>query len=323
MGYVVGAIAGFILAYIAGEVLLHSFQAGLFPGVALALWIGTAISHDAKEEKLNLLFPIPLKYELPVKQAFAKVKKVIKEFSYDYGTTFRIHPTNPSQDRKIFADMTWTDVDEVAEPTQHDFGKTRKTPVKRHIRLEIYFRSVDQNSTVVEIRWYPRAEGLNSRACEPILRRVNEEIEAALGEATTDLPPKQPWIPPVWLHIATIACVGLYILAAAQNFQNQWKDRTSIDEKNQKQIERWKREKATLDKNKEEWKSFKKTFRPPPAIRKRPVFSKPGPPPGLQNSFPLNKGLDPNKSLFKKNWTIPKGNYNKKTDLKDFIGGGK
>ena len=279
MGFVVGAIAGFVLAYFAGEVLVHDFQTGLLPGAALALWIGSAINHDAKEEKLNLLFPIPLKYEVPVKQAFAKVKKVIREFSYEYGTTFRIHPTNPSQERKILADMTWTDIDEVAEPTQHDFGRTRKEPVKRHIRLEVYFRSPDQNSTVVEIRWYPKAEGLNPRACEPILRKVNSELEAVLGEGTTDLPPKQPWIPPVWLHIATIACIGLYVLTASSQIDNLWAKANDLEEKARKEDKRWAEDLEKVQSAKHQWESFKKSYRPPSPRSRDSIFSNPQPPP--------------------------------------------
>lgn len=275
-----------VLAYIAGQVLLHDFQAGLIPGLALALWIGSAINHDAKEEKLNMLCPIPLKYPLPVKQAYPKVKKLVREYTHNYGRSFKIHPTNPSQTKELKADMTWTDTDEVADPSPNDYGKVRKTSVQRHIRLEIYFKSPDTDSTVVEIRWYPVAEGLNPRACELVIKEVNEQIRQLLGEGTTDLPPKQPWIPPVWLHVTTIACVALYVLVAIGRAGALWDELQPMHERNAAQEKTWKQKLADLEAEEAEWRRFKKTFRPPaPGKPHDPstIFLPPQPPPGYNS----------------------------------------
>lgn len=312
MGYVVGAFAGLVLASIAGQFLLHDFQAGLIPGLALALWIGSAINHDAKEEKLNLLCPIPLKYPLPVKQAYPKVKKLIREYTHNYGRSFKIHPTNPSQTKELKADMTWTDTDEVADPSPNDYGKTRKTSVQRHIRLEIYFKSPDTDSTVIEIRWYPVAEGLNPRACEPVIREVNEQIRQLLGEGTTDLPPKQPWIPPVWLHIATIACIALYVLVAIGKAGALWDELQPMHEKNAEQEKSWKQKLADLEAEEAEWQRFKKTFRPPePGKPHDPesIFLPPQPPPSHNSpstgSFSEQLFSKPKPSILKNSSTRP------------------
>lgn len=289
MGYVVGAFAGLVLASIAGQFLLHDFQAGLIPGLALALWIGSAINHDAKEEKLNMLFPIPLKYPVPVKQAYPKVKKLIREYTYQYGRSFKIHPTNPSQTKELKADMTWTDTDEVADPSPNDFGKVRKTSVQRHIRLEIYFKPLDTDSTVVEIRWYPVAEGLSPRACEPVIKEVTEQIRQLLGEGTTDLPPKQPWIPPVWLHVTTIACVAIYVLVAIGKAGALWDELQPMHERNTEQEKNWKQKLADLEAEEAEWQRFKKTFNPPaPGKPHDPetIFLPPQPPPNYDNPIP-------------------------------------
>lgn len=302
MGYVVGAIVGLILAGITGQFLLHNFQAGLAPGLALALWIGTAINHDAKEEKLNMLFPIPLKYPIHVKKAYPEVKKLIREYTYQFGKSFKIHPTNPSQTRELKADMKWTDTDEVAEPTQNDYGKVRKTSVERHIRLEIYFKSPDADSTIVEIRWYPMAEGLNPRACEPVIKEINNSIQQLLGEGKTDLPPKQPWIPPVWLHITTIICIGFYVLAAVGKAGALWEELKPLEDSKTSSEERWQKQLDDFKSEKAQWDKFKSSFKPPSPIEQRSrneIFLEPQPPPSYQHSKPsiLDRIYSPSNKL--------------------------
>lgn len=303
MGYVVGAIAGLILAGFAGQFLLHDFQSGLLPGLALALWIGSFINHDAKEEKLNMLFPIPFTYPMPVKQAFPKIKKTLREFTHDYGKSFKLHKTNPSQSKEIKADMTWTDTDEVPDPTQNDYGKVRKTTVKRHIRLEIYFSAPTPDSTTVEIRWYPMAEGLNPRACEPIIKKVNEEILALLGEGTTKYPAKQPWIPPSWLHISTAVCIGLYVLTAFSHYGNVWKRANDLQIKADKKRDEWITNKKNLEAVVQQWDEFKRNYKPTAPTRIRDaneIFGKPEPPPDYQTDRLLNPKMPDNSWLFKK-----------------------
>lgn len=289
MGYVAGAFVGLIVAAITGQFLLHDFKAGLLPGLAIALWIGNAIEHDSKEEKLNMLFPIPLKYSIPVKQAYPQIKKLIREYTYQYGKTFKIHPTNPSQSRELKADMKWTDTDEVIEPTANDYGKVRKTSVERHIRLEIYFRSPEADSTIIEIRWYPMAEGLNPRACEPVIKEINNHIQQLLGEGKTDLPPKQPWIPPVWLHLAVIVCLGLYVLSAFNKTAALWEELKPLEESQTSSEKNWQKKLDDLKAEKAEWDSFKGGFNPPPPTKPRDVnkiFLEPQPPPSSQIQKP-------------------------------------
>ena len=292
-----------MLAGFAGHFLLHDFQSGLLPGLALALWIGSAINHDVKEEKLNMFFPIPYTYPIPVKQVFPKIKKHLREFTHEYGKSFKIHKTNPSQSKEIKADMTWTDTDEVSDPSPNDYGKVRKTTVKRHIRLEIYFSSPDPDSTTVEIHWYPKAEGLNPRACEPVIRKVNEEIQALLGDGTTKYPAKQPWIPPAWLHITTIVCIGLYVLTALGNYGKVWEPVDELQKQADAKRDEWIGKKRFMEDQIKQWEEFKRTYTPPAPERPRDlsdIFRKPQPPPSGQTNELFNIKKPDSSWLFKK-----------------------
>lgn len=284
MGYVVGTILGLIAAGITGQWLLNDFMAGWGPGLAAALWFGTMMNHEQEQAKLNMFFPVPMKYKIPLKQAFPTVKRALREYTHKYGRSFRLHPTNPSQFQEIKVDMKWTDVDEVADPSPHDFGKSRKTTVERYIRLEVYFsqtQSAQDPITTIEIRWYPMAEGLNPRACEPVVHEVTELIDSIICvEGESDYPQTQPWRPPVWLHIAVIACLGFYMLGALEKSQTMWKKIAPLEAANNKKKQEYINTKSKLEKEiLPQWESFKKSFKPPdPKPRPNP-FRIPAQPP--------------------------------------------
>ncbi len=255
MGYVIGGLAGLALAFIAGQFLLHDFAAGLMPGLVLGLWVGLSIEHQRREQTNSMLFPAPLKCSQSLKQVYPQVKKLIREYTYQYGKTFRIHPTNPSQSRELKADMTWADTDRIAELLPGD-SKGRKL-AERHVRLEIYFRSPDANSTTIEIHWYPMAEGLDPSACESVIREVNEQLRQLLGADSDDQQPaKERWIPPVWLHITTIICTALYLLIAASRAFALWSEPTSNESVT------WKQKLKDLDTEIGQWQQFKQHKQP-------------------------------------------------------------
>lgn len=290
MGYVAGAIIGLIVAGITGQFLLQDFQIGLLPGLVAALWFGCMINHEQDQAKLNMLFPIPRTYEVPLKQAFPAIKKALQEYSYEYGQTFKVLPNDHNRN-EIKANMKWTDVDEVPEPSQHDYGKVRKTTVERFLRLEIYFKPTTQGgnpATTVEIRWFPMAKGLNPRACEPIIHQVTALIDSVVpAEGKTDLPPTQPWIPPAWLHVAVIACLAIYVLGSLGKAESMWEKVAPLQSDRDQKIKKLKDDKKKLEKEViPEWEQFKKTYRPPDPTPRPNPFADPAPPPVIIKPSP-------------------------------------
>jgi hypothetical protein len=183
--------------------VMHSWQAGILPGVVAGFWAGWPLAHSATAQREVYLHPAPRIYKANVEDAFSKVRDVLRETSYNYGDKWRAI-TADNAVMRILAELAYQE-----EEIHHEIGprgevRDRREQVKRYIKLECQMKSQD-GQAVVQYDFYPRAEGFNTTACDAIINHTLSAIEQSIGEsrALKVLPIRALGAPPVWLLLLT------------------------------------------------------------------------------------------------------------------------
>jgi len=183
-----------------GQMVLHNNEAGTFPGLVAGIWAAWPFLHEARVQRYNFLHPVPREYKVPVKQAFAKVRELLADISYNFGDKWHVASAD-TQSGKITADLRFTD-----EQIHYDMDSrgqihTRKERLQRHVGLEITLSDTGRDTTLVYLDFAPKVEGVQFRACDSIVTGLIDSIEMRLGpgtqvgdESDTRLP-----APPWWL----------------------------------------------------------------------------------------------------------------------------
>ena|SRR5579885_636097 len=212
---VLGIILGiFVFAFSASfisEVVLHSAEAGTFPGLVLGIWAAWPFFHQARVQRSNFLHPVPRQYKVPTRVAFAKIRDFLAEVSYNFGDKWHV-VTADTQAGRITANLRFTDEHTHFEADARGHIHTRKERLQRFIGLEIQVKAAGNDSTVVQLDFCPKVEGANFFACDSIVSGISTAMEAALGQGTEVGSPADTSLtgPPWWLiGISVFALLGL------------------------------------------------------------------------------------------------------------------
>lgn len=199
-GAIIAAVAAFfIVGAITGECVVHAKEAGLFPGLVAAAWCFWPAMHVGGVKRYNFLHPVPRRYSQPLKQAFAKVRQILADKTYNFGDKWHVTSADTMQHR-ITATLRFTEEESHLEGSSLSNIHTRKERVQRLLELDVQFKE-EGEKTIVQLDFRPRAEGAAWYACDSIVSGLATEIDSSMGEGTdagdaasTTLP-----APPWWL----------------------------------------------------------------------------------------------------------------------------
>jgi hypothetical protein len=160
----------------------HDASAGIMPGLVLGVLAAIPIFKSACEERAKFLHPQAREYKVPAKIAFAKIRDILAEISYNYGDKWHV-VTADTQTGRITANLRFMDEFTRFEGDARGHIHTRKERLQRFLAVEIQVQATERGTTAVLMDFRPTVEGVNFAACDSIISSLSANIESALGGA--------------------------------------------------------------------------------------------------------------------------------------------
>ncbi len=202
IGGIIAAIAAFLVVGSCTRFfVLNTPETGVMEGLVAAVWAAWPFFHTGSVKRYNFLHPVPRRYKTPLKQAFAKVRQIISEKSYNFGDKWSV-ATADTQQRRITATLRFTEEESRGfDGTNIGNIQHRTERVQRLLQLDIQMKEEPNDTTVVQCDFVPKVEGVNFSACDSIIAGIVSDVEAALGPGTNAGNPADTTIPapPWWL----------------------------------------------------------------------------------------------------------------------------
>jgi hypothetical protein len=183
----VAIIVGIFVFLLTGALIgdaTHDAGAGIVPGLVLGALAAIPIFKAACEERAKFLHPQPREYRVPAKIAFAKIRDILAEISYNYGDKWHV-VTADTQTGRITANFRFTDESTRFEGDARGQIHTRKERLQRFLAVEIQVHSTQHGTTAIRMDFSPTVEGVNYAACDSIISSLTANIESALGSAVS------------------------------------------------------------------------------------------------------------------------------------------
>jgi hypothetical protein len=178
------AIATFgIVGSVTRFYVLQTEQTGVMEGLLSAICVSWPFFYQANVKRYNFLHPVPRRYTVPQKQAYAKLRKLLDEKTYNFGDKWHI-TTADTIERRISATLKFTDEETKLEGNSLNNIHTKTERFQRLIELDIQFKEEPSDTVVVQLDFRPRAEGSNWAACDPVIRGLTSDVETILGPGT-------------------------------------------------------------------------------------------------------------------------------------------
>lgn len=163
--------------------LTHDTGAGIVPGIILGIMAAARLFKLAAQERSNFLLPAPHEYNIPAKIAFAKIRDILAETTYNYGDKWHV-VTADKQSGRITAHLRFTDEFNRIEGDARGNIRTHKERLQRLLALDVQVRKTERGTTVVQLDFTPVIEGVNYMACDSIRNSTCARIAQALGSGT-------------------------------------------------------------------------------------------------------------------------------------------
>lgn len=176
---IVGTFVFLLTGALIGEVS-HDAGAGIVPGLVLGILAAYPIFKSACEERAKFLHPEPREYKVPAKIAFAKIRDILAEISYNYGDKWHV-VTADTQTGRITANLRFIDEFTRLEGDARGNIHTRKERLQRFLAVDIQVQQTERGTTAILMDFRPTVEGVNYAACDSIITSLSANIESALG----------------------------------------------------------------------------------------------------------------------------------------------
>lgn len=200
LGITVGIFVALVVGSFTRYYVLQTEYTGVMEGLFAGVWAAWPFCHTGAVMRYNFLHPVPRRYKVPLKQAYAKVRQLISDKTYNFGDKWHV-TTSDTVARRISASLRFTEEESHLEGNSVSSLHTRKERVQRLVELDVQFKEEPNDVTVIQFDFRPKAEGAAWYACDSIVSQIVNEAEAALGPGTdagnasdTALP-----APPWWL----------------------------------------------------------------------------------------------------------------------------
>lgn len=197
-----GVIAFLVVGAIVSQTVVHDSysSAGFLSGAVAAAWCIWPALKVHQVERYNTLRPVPKKYQLPWKNAFAKVREILDRANYKMGSRWHVS-TADTQSKHIHATLQFMDEEGKFEGTKVENIQYRTERVRRLVEVDIQFQDLDE-ATVIQLDFQTQAEGNNPiYACDFVVEDVKNAIDRELGAGAAVGDPAQfvMGAPPWWL----------------------------------------------------------------------------------------------------------------------------
>lgn len=204
IGIVIGIFVFLFTGAFVSEVL-HVGNAGIFPGLVAAIWAARPFVHQAHIQRQNLLHPVPREYTVSAKVAFSKIRDLLADTTYNFGDRWHV-ATADTQAGRISASLRFTDEHTHLEVDARGHIHSRKERVQRFLGVSIVISGISTQSSMVQLDFSPKVEGVHFAACDSIIVALVNDIEMAIGPSTVTTIPKSdvPYGTPSWLTAMTI-----------------------------------------------------------------------------------------------------------------------
>jgi hypothetical protein len=212
VGIGLGIFVFLLTGAVLGQLVLHKNDAGILPGLVAGIWAAWPFFHHGGVQRYNFLHPVPRRYKVPLKQAFAKVRDIITEKTYNYGDKWHVATADTIQ-RRITASLRFTEEESHIEGSSLSNIHARKERVQRLLELDVQMKEEPNDTTIVQFDFRPRVEGVAWYACDSIIAGITNDAEAALGPGTDAGNPAATALPaPPWwlLGVTALAILTLW-----------------------------------------------------------------------------------------------------------------
>lgn len=162
----------------------HDPGAGVLPGLILGFLAAAPLFKLAAQERSNFLHPAPREYNIPAKLAFAKIRDYLAEVSYNYGDKWHV-VTADTQSGRITANLRFTDEFTRIEGDARGNIHTRKERLQRFLALNVQVLRTERGTTIIQMDFSPKLEGLNYAACDSIVTDFRNAIDVMLRKTTS------------------------------------------------------------------------------------------------------------------------------------------
>lgn len=157
----------------------HDAGAGIVPGLVLGILAAIPIFKSACEQRVKVLHPEPREYKVPTKFAFAKIRDILAEISYNYGDKWHV-VTADTQTGRITANLRFIDEFTRIEGDARGNIRTHKERLQRFLAVDIQVQSTERGTTTILMDFRPTVEGINYAACDSIIESLRANVESAL-----------------------------------------------------------------------------------------------------------------------------------------------
>lgn len=178
LAIIVGTFVFLLTGAVIGDAT-HDAGAGIVPGLVLGVLAAIPIFKAACEERSKFLHPKPREFMVPAKIAFAKIRDVLAEISYNYGDKWHV-VTADTQTGRITANLRFIDEFTRFEGDARGQIHTRKERLQRFLAVEIQVQQTERGTTIIQMDFRPTVEGVNYAACDSIISSLSAVIETAL-----------------------------------------------------------------------------------------------------------------------------------------------
>ncbi len=162
----------------------HDAGAGIVPGLVLGVLVAIPIFKAACEERAKLLHPQPREYRVPAKIAFAKIRDILAEISYNYGDKWHV-VTADTQTGRITANLRFIDEFTRLEGDARGNIHTRKERLQRFLAVDIKVQPTERGTAIIVLDFRPTVEGVNYAACDSIISSLAIAIHSEINRSTT------------------------------------------------------------------------------------------------------------------------------------------